>query len=326
MTKFAISEEGAQALEALGNSLRNNVNAISEVSENLVRKIEELNGSDNLLGVYYDKIESSVGKNLTAIFNNIENLSMLEEKAKVLAENIREMLGLESGVLQVSSNGSDSGNSDWKPRELEETEYGYEEASDGSLVYDSPEETYESLIQEQGLAYPNEFLGTCALCSCANILRLAGAEVSEQDVIDYAAAAGICETGYKDPYLNGGANVCDMQKILKHFGLESEIIELVWKDNCIDYDATIKMIADYVDHGRGVILVVNAHTFWYNWANDGNTPHAVTAISVKRDTEGNIFKFFICDTGTVKGKWWHAYKKVAKSLMGGHMVVTGVIR
>jgi len=72
------------------------------------------------------------------------------------------------------------------PRSLEKTRLGFRRTRDNRWVYDSPEETSEYLIQEQGQAY-FDYQGTCGLCSCANILRQSGVEVSEKEMIDFAS-------------------------------------------------------------------------------------------------------------------------------------------
>lgn len=68
------------------------------------------------------------------------------------------------------------------PRDLPVSAYGYHQTANGQQVYDSPEEMSGYLYRSQGSA-DSRFKGTCGLCSCANILRLAGAEYSEKEMI-----------------------------------------------------------------------------------------------------------------------------------------------
>ena len=61
------------------------------------------------------------------------------------------------------------------PRDLPVSAYGYHQTANGQQVYDSPEEMSGYLYRSQGSA-DSRFKGTCGLCSCANILRLAKAK------------------------------------------------------------------------------------------------------------------------------------------------------
>ena len=329
MAKYCISEEGAQAMENLGIQLLKNANAISEASSSLSLKIEEADGSENDLGIYYDEILSLIDRSLQIIDDNMEDLEGLGKKTKEQAEMIRELVNNGFGISDPQPSGGRNGseNADWEPRVLDETEYGYEEDDDGYLVYDSPQETYDNLLWQRQGNNDLEFRGTCGLCSCVNILRLAGRKwTSEDEVVKHAVAEGLCTTGYPDNDMNGGVSTEDMRQILKNFNLESETFSPVFSSGWdINYDATIKMIADFVENGRGVILSVNAYTLWYGKVNNGNSAHAIVVISVKKDDEGNIVEFFICDTGSGKGKWY-SVDKIAKSLLACPMNVTGILR
>ena len=75
----------------------------------------------------------------------------------------------------------------------------------------------------------SRFKGTCGLCSCANILRLAGAEYSEKEMIAYAAAnydgqgRRLCDAGSLFPGANGATTPKARKEILEHFGISSSV-------------------------------------------------------------------------------------------------------
>lgn len=230
-----------------------------------------------------------------------------------------------------------------QPRSLEKTQLGYNETEDGCYVYDSPEETNKYLIQKQGKAYPEKYRGTCALCSSANILRQAGVEISEKDVIDYASntrteilwgkvsiKTPIISARYKNPSLNGGASNNEVKKILDHFGIKSKTVTIpdIIADKNIAKEERMNTIADYISEGKGVILNVNSDALWYNKPNNGwfryLGDHDVTVTSVKKDTAGKILGFYINDTG-MGGMKYYSAEKINESFTGS-MIVTQIIR
>ena len=329
MAKYCISMEGAYAMETLGRRLSCNADAITEASADLEQRIDEADGADNSLGIYCDEIKSLMREILKTLASSRENLAYLGEKSRKQADMIIELVNEGLGVSDASgsSDANRAGDKNWEPRKLDATRYGFKKDSKGFFFYNEPKETYDKLMwRVQGCNTLN-FRGTCGLCSCVNILRLAGREwTTEDEVVRYAAAEGLCTNDSPDNDMNGGTTCEDRQKILKHFNLDSGTFSPVFSSGWeINYDATIKLIAEYVETGRGVILSVNAFTLWYGRVNNGNSGHAVIVISVKKDKNGNIVEFFICDTGSGIGKWYKT-EKIAKALLAYTMNLTGILR
>lgn len=156
-----------------------------------------------------------------------------------------------------------------------------------SRTYNTPVETGKTLDSEQGkTVLPVEFLGTCGLVSCVNILRLAGrTETTEEEVVSFALQFSLCHASL-EPESNGGTNFVQRQSILQCFGLESDLVP-----------PSIEAIAKYVSEGRGVIISVDAGMLWQN-PRFLNGLHAIVVTSVKLDAEGRLMGFYICDSGS----------------------------
>lgn len=186
--------------------------------------------------------------------------------------------------------------------------------TEGGMVYDSPVETREILDLDQGKV--PQFGGTCGLCSCENVLRLAGLKVTEKEVVDYASENGLCvyrKSGMSGS--NGGTSAEDRQQILQHFGLEST-----------QMPGSVENIAQAVSEGRGVIVSVRAGRLWYGFSFMPDF-HAVTVTSVKKDAQGNILGFYIADSGIhgKDGEGYYTLKKFKRALTGRPLNVTSQI-
>lgn len=204
-----------------------------------------------------------------------------------------------------------------EPRQLPNTQYGYTVDDNGNRVYDHPKETEKYLYRDQGKANP-KVTGTCGLCSAANVLRLAGVNYNEKDMLDYAQANDLCSS-------DGGTKPYQIAALLNHFGLNSSCVKVPCKDGYAT-DEALNQIANYVESGRGVIIPVYAYALWpgYSGARDGL--HALTVTSVTRDSSGNIIGFSICDSNPGLPSYYSA-DKIKNALVDWDMVVTdSVIR
>lgn len=168
------------------------------------------------------------------------------------------------------------------PRDLPVTKQIMEVNSSGGKTYNTPSVTGKSLDYRQGKAAG--YQGTCGLCSCENILRLAGVDVSEQDIVEFAIKSGLC-TDKSCEEENGGTNYLDRKEILDAFGIASSL-----------FPQELPVIEKAVISGRGVIISVDAGCLWGD-ASYLNKLHAVTVTSVDYDKEGRLENFHICDSG-----------------------------
>lgn len=197
------------------------------------------------------------------------------------------------------------------PRDLPVSQYGFVKSTTGIEVYDSPLEVDKYLYAKQGNAYTN-FKGTCGLCSCANILRLAGVDYGEKEMIDYAAntkgdflGTRLCTVNPFNPSASGGTTPKQRQQILDYFGVSSGIWDVKTNADGTTSIDTINDIAQWISEGRGVMVDVDAGLF-YNNPKCRNLGHAVTITSVEKNKYGDVTAFYILDSnqGTVKYNSW----------------------
>lgn len=169
-----------------------------------------------------------------------------------------------------------------EPRDLPVTQQIMEVNSSGGKTYNTPLVTGKFLDYRQGK--DAEYQGTCGLCSCENILRLAGVDISEQDILEFAKKNGLCaDKRCKEE--NGGTNYLNRKEILAAFGVASSLLP-----------QEIPIIEKAVISGKGVIISVDAGRLWDNTIYL-NELHAVTVTSVDYDKEGRLENFHICDSG-----------------------------
>ena len=200
-------------------------------------------------------------------------------------------------------------------KNLSRTEQTWQTLDDGSRVFDHPKETGDILDSQQGKV--DGFKGTCGLVSCVNVLRMAGIDITEQDIVSYASTTKsditgklLCESGL-NPMDNGGTSADDRREILEHFGVYSV---------CLPADTD--SIARYVEEGRGVIISVLCIKFYPSGRRKGL--HAVTVTSEKRDINGEIVGFYVCDSYCNSARYCDKYQ-LAESLSGRTMNVTSDI-
>ena len=99
MAKFAISQEGASAMNALANGLLSHANCIIEASQELAQRMSIVNDD---IGVYADEINDIVSKNMSTLLERKEDIealsTMLYEKSEQILELSQLMLNDSSEV------------------------------------------------------------------------------------------------------------------------------------------------------------------------------------------------------------------------------------
>lgn len=92
MARYAISPEGANALNALANNLLINANNIVEASSVLKKEVATLSGS---LGVFEEEILSVVSRNAATLEQNKESIISLANSVKAKADEVAQLYLLE---------------------------------------------------------------------------------------------------------------------------------------------------------------------------------------------------------------------------------------
>ena len=156
------------------------------------------------------------------------------------------------------------------------------------LVYGYPKRN--ELDYMQGDAVQN-YQGTCALTSIANLITQTGRPTSESQIINLAIQNNWALNNPNLPaWQLGGSNVTQQQAILESYGIRNNVV--------MGYNES--GVASLVRSGRGVILGVNAGELWGDSAYNGNgsVNHAVTLTgAVYRETDGTLMGFYIADSG-----------------------------
>ena len=157
-----------------------------------------------------------------------------------------------------------------------------------AVVIGQPED-FKELNHKQG---DNDlgFKETCGLVSCEDVIRQFGSDVSETDVVDYAARNGLCQVT-DDPESSGRTTVDGQARILEDFGVPAHA----------ELGQTNEELDASIEEGRGVIAEVDAGTLWGDSQYSdifGSPNHAIDVTGVARSPEtGEVLGFYINDSG-----------------------------
>lgn len=345
MALYDLSGEGAAALKMLSGSLISQMDDMLDAGSRLEKQILSL---ENELGSYGQEIKDIISHNRELLRKNYDTVIDLTGRISAKSDQIEQLVrkgivpagikggsgtsgtGIEGSVAshQLSAQELDKLLEPGRktPRELAESRFGYTEDREGNLVYDSPMEMDNYLYREQGKANPF-YQGTCGICSCANILRLAGVNTTEAEALSYASHTKDPDTGkplcVRNTWNvgdNGATSAKDRQLILKHFGIDSVQLDIKIDANGENSPDNIDQIAKMVSNGNGVIISVHSDMLWYNKPY-GRKYHAVTVTSVKKDKSGKVLGFYICDTGK-GGTEYYTAEKIRSVLTGNPMNIT----
>jgi len=170
--------------------------------------------------------------------------------------------------------------------------YWQETLPDGSVGFVTGVDPYwaqGNLDWVQGDEVPG-FTGTCGLTSVANIAQMYGVELTEGQVVEFAAANGLCATGYMDPGMNGGTSPGTSALLLTEAGIPAHV----------ETGNSLDDLIGYVEEGRGIELSVNAGLLWGDGDprsyGDGGTNHAISLTGVVKDSSGEVTGLVVCDS------------------------------
>jgi hypothetical protein len=133
------------------------------------------------------------------------------------------------------------------------------------------------------------FEGTCGLVSCEDVINQFGGDVTENDIVNFAADNDFCEKS-SNPAESGGTTPFGQVKILDAHGIPARV----------EVCDSLEDLAGRVEDGHGLIVGVNAGVLWDNRAyfDSGDPNHAIVVTGVDRDPQsGDILGFKINDSG-----------------------------
>lgn len=165
---------------------------------------------------------------------------------------------------------------------------------------------------------PYGFQGTCGLVSCEDVLRQFDVAVTEADVVGYAIAHGLCVTE-GDPASCGGTTMADQVQILKDYGVPAHY----------EVARSLADLGEFVEHGHGIIVGVNAGVLWNDAAyfGDGSANHAIVVTGMAREiATGEIAGFYINDSGVPQSGRFVDAETLRQAWVdaGGSCVVTDI--
>ena len=186
------------------------------------------------------------------------------------------------------------------------------------MVYGYPKRN--ELDYMQGDAVQN-YQGTCALTSIANLITQTGRPTSESQIINLAIQNNWALNSTSLPsWQLGGSNVTQQRAILDSYGIRNDVV--------MGYNES--GIANLVRSGRGVILGVNAGQLWGDSAYNGNgsANHAITLTgAVYSETDGTLTGLYIADSGRGMVSDMTRFVDIetfrnAVNIMGGYAIYT----
>ncbi len=165
---------------------------------------------------------------------------------------------------------------------------------DKAFVWGEPFRLGEILDCQQGFDNPYGAFGTCGETSVANICKIAGMNVTEPEVVEYAMENDLCAKF--DPTHHGGATTIGNQiALLEHYGLKAHC-------EFAAETATPERLAKAIEGGHGVLLGLNSGILqdrgWKIFNSEGKVfaGHAVCLTGTVRDMDYNLKGFYLCDS------------------------------
>ena len=161
--------------------------------------------------------------------------------------------------------------------------------------------------------------GDCGVVCCAEVLNQFAVRLREEDVVRHATHCHELHRVAGRPDQSGWTLPAEQAAILNDYGVPARAEE----------DQSIEELALAVQHGHGVIAMVNAGALWSDprVLGHGQANHAVTVTGIARDPfDGALQGFYINDSGNGEsGQFVSAHlMTTAFERTGGFCVVTDV--
>lgn len=162
------------------------------------------------------------------------------------------------------------------------------------LVTGNPFELGENLDDCQGDNKRN-YGGDCGVVTLTNILRMAGLDVTEDDVLNKGCKMHLVDQPwFASPENKGGTSVYGREKLLEAYGIDCSVTD--------DKNGTgsLDSLAKYVENGHGVNISTNAGYEWNELSavENGYSNHSIAVTGTARNPEtGELKGLYVCDSG-----------------------------
>ncbi|MBO7196012.1 MAG: hypothetical protein J6V80_01630 [Clostridia bacterium] len=127
----------------------------------------------------------------------------------------------------------------------------------------------------------------CGIACVAQLLILAGRQITENDVVRVAVGQGLCSIDDPNMRENGATSSMHRADLLRKFDIKNDIKLVKPRD-----------IAVYIERGHGVIASVDAGLLWDQPSHIGSGHAVLLYGSIHRASDGELMGYVICDTGT----------------------------
>lgn len=163
-----------------------------------------------------------------------------------------------------------------------------------AFVWGEPYRLGDILDHQQGFDNPYGAFGTCGETSVANICKIAGMNVTEPEVVEYAMENDLCSK-FDEKFHGGATTIGNQIALLEHYGLQSHC-------EFAAETATPERLAEAIEGGHGVMVGLNSGILqdraWRILNSEGKVfaGHAVCMTGTVRDMERNLKGFYLCDS------------------------------
>lgn len=194
--------------------------------------------------------------------------------------------------------------------------YGYTE----KLVGGNPFEVGKKLDAVQG-DNRYDIQGDGGLVSVCNLLRMAGMDVNENQIIRQAMKKNLCDGE------DGSTTGLSRMKLLESYGISSTLYDAQSPFGSVDN------IAKYVEAGHGVLISVNSGYAWdkAEYVMNGTSNHCLVVTgTVREPITGLLEGLIVCDSGLGQStrymSWQQVFDSFAKVPNASMLVTNDPIR
>lgn len=275
-------------------NIKDAVSSIENTKSSINRKYQQL-GAD-----WTDKKHKELGEIIQecnrALNSMLKTLLQGEKYLALLVKSLQEYENTNFSANGISANNgtSDSNYSSTGLNHTNQTSENYVLNGRNVTVFDHPFAENSGRICNQGSAYPTGPQQTCGCCACATIINKAGGTANEHNMVAYAWNNQYCDN-------EGRTTPQNWASILNGNNVSASVTN----------GTSLPNLASYVEHGRGVIIGVDARAYAPDMY-QSHGGHAMVLESVIRDSDtGEILEYVVADSNGTNSQ--NASRRVSAS-------------